>query len=62
MYSWEIKDFIQQRNNKLTKKEFYEVVNNVSNPQIKNVSAVLNNKFLIVTDDNFGFEVQIVNE
>ena len=59
MYSWELLNFIKERNNKLTTSEFVKVVNKVDNPQIKDVYKE-NNEFVITTTDNYTFVVQAV--
>lgn len=37
MYTWEIEKFLASRNRIVTRDEFYQVVNQVDNPQITNV-------------------------
>jgi hypothetical protein len=57
MYSWEIENFIKERNNVLTTDEFVKVVNKVDNPQIEDVKK-LDNVFEISTKDGYKFIVQ----
>ena len=57
MYSWEIENFIRERNHKLNTSEFVKVVNKIDNPQIKDVYKE-NDKFTITTTDNYKFIVE----
>ena len=39
MYSWEIQNFLKERNYEVTKDEFVKVINQVDNPQVRNVTV-----------------------
>lgn len=62
MYSWEIEDYINKRNHKLTPIEFVDVINN--SPQIKDVYYNKDdyNKFKIKPDDYKGMEITLLED
>ena len=59
MFSWELQNYINERNGILNREEFVKVVNLVDNPQIIDVVPV-KNVFKIVTSD--GYEIFLRSE
>ena len=55
MFTWEIQNFLQQRNYVVTRKEFPDLISNVVSTQIKDVKPCGFNKFRMVTDDGGDF-------
>ena len=58
MYTWELKNFVNQRNGKVSREEYIKVVNKVDNPQIvdvtvENVNGVA--KTVVTTSDEGSF-------
>lgn len=51
MYSWEIKNYIKERNYVLDREEFVRVVNQVDNPQVTDVKRVGDMFSMTVSDD-----------
>lgn len=53
MYTWEIKNYLKERNHVLNREEFVHVVNQVDNPQVTDVKSIGDNKFsMTVSDDS----------
>ena len=52
MYTWEIEKFLTEHNRIVTRDEFYKIVNQVDNPQIKDVKHVGEcSQYIIKTDE-----------
>ena len=51
MYTWEIRNFVRERNYLLTREEFVKAVNRVDNPQILDVKK-MDDGFHIITQDD----------
>ena len=53
MYTWEIKNYIKERDGILNREEFVHVVNQVDNPQVTDVKCIGDRKFsMTVSDDS----------
>lgn len=62
MYSWELSEYIKQRNGKLSKDEYSEI-NQLTCPQITRVLYnTFTNKFLIYTSDDYVLEFEVYNK
>lgn len=61
MYTWEINNYLKERNYKVTREEFIKVVSLVENPQITDVSSV-NHKdvFRLKTSDNGDMTFSVI--
>lgn len=58
MYTWELKNFVNQRNGKVSREEYIKVVNKVDNPQIVDVAVENMNgvaKTTVTTSDEGSF-------
>ena len=58
MYTWELKNFVSQRNGKVSREEYIKVVNQVDNPQIVDVTVENINgvaKTIVTTSDEGSF-------
>ena len=55
MYTWEIENYLRDRNYVVTKQEFPELVSNVISTQIKDVRPIGDSKFRLITDDGGDF-------
>ena len=52
MYTWEIEKFLTEHNRIVTRDEFYKIINQVDNPQIKDVKHVGEyGQYVIKTDE-----------
>ena len=52
MYTWEIEKFLAEHNRIVTRDEFYKIINQVDNPQIKDVEYVGEcSQYIIKTDE-----------
>ena len=61
MYSYEIENYLKERNYKITPLEFMAIIN--TSPQIKQVLLENNNNiYTILTDDNYRRNVEIIQE
>ena len=61
MYSYEIENYLKERNYKITPLEFMAIIN--TSPQIKQVLLENNNAiYTILTDDNYRRNVEIIEE
>lgn len=61
MYSYEIENYLKERNYKITPLEFMAIIN--TSPQIKQVLLENNNAiYTILTDDNYRRNVEIIQE
>ena len=61
MYSYEIEEYLKERNYKITPLEFMAIIN--TSPQIKQVLLENNNAiYTILTDDNYRRNVEIIQE
>lgn len=61
MYSYEIENYLKERNYKITPLEFMAIIN--TSPQIKQVLLENNNNiYTILTDDNYRRNVEIVQD
>lgn len=61
MYSFEIENYLKERNYKITPLEFMSIIN--TSPQIKQVLLENNNAiYTILTDDNYRRNVEIIQE
>ena len=60
MYSWEIEEYLNKKNHKLTPTEFVDIIN--SSPQVKDVYYNKENKFKIKPDDYKGMEITLIEE
>lgn len=61
MYSFEIENYLKERNYKITPLEFMAIIN--TSPQIKQVLLENNNAiYTILTDDNYRRNVEIIEE
>lgn len=61
MYSYEIENYLKERNYKITPLEFMAIIN--TSPQIKQVLLENNNNiYTILTDDNYKRNVEIVQD
>lgn len=58
MFSWEIENYLNDKNNILNEKEFIQLVDKINNPQIKDVK-LSRNVFTVTTEDGYTFLVQI---
>ena len=52
MYTWEIKNYIKERDGILNREEFVHVVNQVDNPQVTDVKKVGDIFKMTVSDDS----------
>lgn len=53
MYTWEIENYLRERNFRVNRnEEFLKVVSRVENPQILDVRPVSQNTFNLITSDN----------
>lgn len=61
MYTWEINNYLKERNYRVTREEFVKVVSLVENPQITEVLAV-NHKdvFRLKTSDNGDMTFSVI--
>ena len=61
MYTWEINNYLKERNYRVTREEFTKVVSLVENPQITDVSSV-NHKdvFRLKTSDNGDMTFSVI--
>lgn len=61
MYTWEINNYLKERNYRVTREEFIKVVSLVENPQITDVSSV-NHKdvFRLKTSDNGDMTFSVI--
>lgn len=58
MYTWEIEKFLAQHNRIITRNEFCKIINQVDNPQVKDVEHVGEcSYYLIKTNDGKDMEV-----
>lgn len=57
MYSWEIEKLLAEKNNIITRDDFYKIINKVDNPQIKDVKT--EPMFKIETSDRYEFHVRV---
>lgn len=58
MYTWEIEKFLAQHNRIITRDEFCKIINQVDNPQVKDVEHVGEcSCYLIKTNDGKDMEV-----
>lgn len=58
MYTWELKNFVNQRNGKVSREEYIKLVNRVDNPQIRDVKVEDENgvaKTTVITSDEGSF-------
>ena len=61
MYSYEIENYLKERNYKITPLEFMAIIN--TSPQIKQVLLENNNNiYTILTDDNYRRNVEIIQD
>lgn len=61
MYSYEIENYLKEKNYKITPLEFMAIIN--TSPQIKQVLLENNNNiYTILTDDNYRRNVEIVQD
>ena len=52
MYTWEIEKFLVEHGRVITRDEFYKIINQVDNPQIKDVKHVGEcSQYVIKTDE-----------
>lgn len=60
MYTWEIENYLKERNFEVNRNEFLKVVSRVENPQILDVRPVSTNTFNLITSDdgNLTFKVK----
>lgn len=61
MYTWEINNYLKERNYRVTREEFTKIVSLVENPQITDVSSV-NHKdvFRLKTSDNGDMTFSVI--
>ena len=58
MYTWEIEKFLASRNRIVARDEFYQVVNQVDNPQVKDVKHIGEcSQYVIKANDGKDMEV-----
>lgn len=66
MYSWELDNFVKERNNVVTRTEFFKLVNRVDNPQVKDVKPATSNEYLgsftIFTEDGYTLDVIVTED
>ena len=61
MYSYEIENYLKERNYKITPLEFMAIIN--TSPQIKQVLLENNDAiYTIITDDNYRRNIKIIEE
>jgi ABC-type uncharacterized transport system substrate-binding protein len=61
MYSYEIENYLKERNYKITPLEFMAIIN--TSPQIKQVLLENNDAiYTILTDDNYRRNIEIIQE
>lgn len=61
MYSYEIEQYLKERNYEITPLEFMSIIN--TSPQIKQVLLEKNDAiYTIITDDNYRRNVRIIEE
>lgn len=61
MYSYEIEQYLKERNYEITPLEFMSIIN--TSPQIKQVLLEKNDAiYTIITDDNYRRKVRIIEE
>ena len=54
MYTWEIEKLLAEHNRIVTRDEFYKIINQVDNPQIKDVKHVGEcSQYVIKTDEKY---------
>ena len=60
MYSWEIEQFLRERNHQVTKEECRMLLDPKSSVQIRNVKYYPDgNSYYILTDDGFNFSFTV---
>lgn len=60
MYSYEMKTFLDERDNIISKDEYYMLTDSRSNPQIINIKYdTYNGKYELVTEDGYYFSFNI---
>ena len=57
MYTWEIEKLLAEHNRIVTRDEFYKIINQVDNPQIKDVKHVGECSQYIIKADEKDMEV-----
>lgn len=61
MYTWEINNYLKERNYKVTREEFMKIVSLVENPQITDVSFVnREDVFRLKTNDNGDITFSVI--
>lgn len=55
MYTWEIENYLRERNYVVTRQEFPQLISNVISTQIKDVTSLGNNRFRMITSDGGDF-------
>lgn len=56
MYSYEMKDFLEQRNYQLTPQECLSIINPYANTQISSIKHYSSdNQYIVDTDDGYHF-------
>ena len=61
MYSYEIKQFLADRNNVITKEDYYSLTNVHENPQIKSIKYnTFEDKYELETDDGYYFKFSVM--
>ena len=63
MYSYEIKQFLHERNNILSREEFLEITDINRNPQIVSMKYdTVEDKYEIVTSDGYFFKFMVLRD
>ena len=61
MYSFEIKQFLADRNNTITKEDYYSLTNVRENPQVKGIKYnTFEDKYELETDDGYYFKFSVM--
>lgn len=61
MYTWELENYLRERNFKVSRnEEFLKVVSRVENPQILDVRPVSKNTFNLITSDNGNMTFSVI--
>lgn len=61
MYSYEIKQFLADKNSIITKEDYYSLTDIRENPQIKSIKYnTFEDKYELKTDDGYYFKFSVV--